>query len=83
MRPALDGIRVLDMAWIGPGPFCATLLGDLGAEVIKVFEPNPERKGGLAMWRPVEGYGTRYSASSVASSVNRVKTALGFPKPRR
>jgi len=44
---AIDGIRILDMAWVGPGPFCATLLGDLGAEIIKIHEPYPERRGGL------------------------------------
>jgi crotonobetainyl-CoA:carnitine CoA-transferase CaiB-like acyl-CoA transferase len=38
------------MAWIGPGPFCATLLGDLGAEIVKIFEPNPERRGALAKY---------------------------------
>lgn len=50
MRLALEGIRVLDMAWIGPGPFCATILGDLGAEIIKIHEPQPERRGGLLKW---------------------------------
>ena len=50
MCPALDGIRILDMAWFGPGPFCATLLGDLGAEIIKIHEPYPERRGGLIMY---------------------------------
>jgi alpha-methylacyl-CoA racemase len=39
MRLALEGVRVLDMAWVGPGPFCATILGDLGAEIIKIHEP--------------------------------------------
>lgn len=47
MRLALEGIRVLDMAWVGPGPFCATILGDLGAEIIKIHEPDPEKRGGL------------------------------------
>lgn len=32
----LDGIRVVEMAGIGPAPFCGMLLADLGAEVIRV-----------------------------------------------
>ncbi len=55
MCPALDGIRILDMAWFGPGPFCATLLGDLGAEIIKIHEPYPQRRGGLIMYAFPEG----------------------------
>jgi len=46
MAAALDGISVLDMAWQGPGTFCSTILGDLGAEVLKVYEAHPERRGG-------------------------------------
>lgn len=32
----LSGLRLIDMAWFGPGPFCARILGDLGFDVIKV-----------------------------------------------
>ncbi len=32
----LDGVKVLEIAGIGPGPFCATMLADLGAEVVRV-----------------------------------------------
>jgi alpha-methylacyl-CoA racemase len=32
----LEGIRIVEMAGIGPGPFCAMLLSDMGAEVIRV-----------------------------------------------
>ena len=32
----LQGIRVIEMAGIGPGPFCAMMLSDMGAEVIRV-----------------------------------------------
>lgn len=37
----LDGIRIVEIAGIGPGPFCGMLLADMGAEVILV-----ERTGG-------------------------------------
>jgi len=54
MAAPLEGIRMLDMAWQGPGMFCANLLGDLGAEVIKVYEAHPERRGGplMLMYHP-------------------------------
>ena len=32
----LTGIKVIEMAGIGPGPFCAMMLSDIGAEVIRV-----------------------------------------------
>jgi alpha-methylacyl-CoA racemase len=32
----LDGVRIVELAGIGPGPFCAMLLSDMGAEVIRV-----------------------------------------------
>src|SRR5690349_7362008 len=32
----LDGIRIVEIAGLGPGPFCGMLLADMGAEVILV-----------------------------------------------
>jgi formyl-CoA transferase len=57
MPAALEGIRVLDLSTIYAGPFAAMLLGDFGADVIKVEHPrgDPLRghghsKDGVGLW---------------------------------
>jgi alpha-methylacyl-CoA racemase len=39
MRPVLDGVRVIELAGIGPAPFCGMMLADHGAEVIRIDRP--------------------------------------------
>ena len=57
---ALDGVRVIELAGIGPGPFCGMMLADQGAEVIQVDRAAAGRGGDPA--RPpgnVNGRGRR------------------------
>ncbi|GAA1557974.1 CaiB/BaiF CoA-transferase family protein [Actinomadura kijaniata] len=42
----LSGVRVVELAGIGPGPFAAMLLADLGADVIRVDRAAAARRGG-------------------------------------
>lgn len=66
-RPPLTGLRVLDLATLFAGPLAATLLGDFGAEVIKVehpTKPDPSRghgpsKDGVGLWWKVLGRNKR------------------------
>ncbi len=39
MTGPLEGLRVIEIAGIGPGPFCAMLLADLGADVLRIDRP--------------------------------------------
>lgn len=57
-QPPLRGLRVLDLATLFAGPLAATMLGDFGAEVVKVEhprKPDPSRghgpsKDGVGLW---------------------------------
>ncbi|MFE6283993.1 CaiB/BaiF CoA transferase family protein [Streptomyces sp. NPDC057877] len=66
-HPPLTGLRVLDLATLFAGPLAATLLGDFGAEVVKVehpTKPDPSRghgpaKDGIGLWWKVLGRNKR------------------------
>lgn len=55
---ALDGMRVLDLSRLLPGPYCSMILADFGAEVIKIEEPGrgdysrsfPPIQNGFGYW---------------------------------
>lgn len=44
MPMALEGIRILDLSRLAPGPYCSMILGDLGAEVIRVESADPRAR---------------------------------------
>lgn len=70
MTMPLEGIRVLDLSRILAGPFCTMMLGDMGAEVLKV--ENPDGGDDTRGWPPFYEGGE----SSYFQSVNRSKKSL-------
>jgi crotonobetainyl-CoA:carnitine CoA-transferase CaiB-like acyl-CoA transferase len=70
----LDGVRVFDLSRVIAGPYCATLLGDLGADVIKLERPG--RGDDLRSWR-----GAGMSASFAAINRNKRGIAIELQHP--
>ncbi|MFG6113590.1 CaiB/BaiF CoA transferase family protein [Halobacillus sp. MO56] len=59
MKSALSGIKVLDLSRVLAGPYCTMILGDLGAEVVKVEAPggsDETRKWGPPFQEGVSAY---------------------------
>ena len=77
MPAALEGIRVLDLTQIMAGPFCAMLLADLGAEVIKIENP----RGGDDSRRMAPPYFNGESAAFMAMNRNKFGIAIDIRTP--
>ena len=76
-KPAgpLAGLRVIDCSTVLSGPYCTMLLGDLGAEVIKIEPPEGDATRGWGPpWVGTVEAGTRTAAYFLA--VNRNKRGL-------
>ena len=71
---ALEGIKILDLSRTAPGAFCAMLLGDLGADILKVEAPAATEFVGSS--RSPEGEDKREKAACFA--LNRNKKSIGL-----
>lgn len=79
MTKALEGIRVLDLSRVLAGPFCTQMLGDLGAEIIKIEKPcagDDTRYWGPPFLNDKKGNETTESAYYL--SVNRNKKSVAI-----
>ncbi|KAF2226448.1 formyl-coenzyme A transferase [Elsinoe ampelina] len=78
----LAGVKVLDMTRVLAGPYCTQILGDLGAEVIKI--EHPTRGDDTRAWGPpyadhIQGnFASKPGESAYYLSVNRNKKSLGL-----
>ncbi len=54
MAGPLSGLKIVEMVGIGPGPFCAMVLADLGAEVLRVDRPRQPGTGATANVLPAD-----------------------------
>ena len=70
----LEGVRVLDLSRVIAGPYCATLMADLGADVVKVERPG--RGDDLRAWR-----GNGMSATFAAINRNKRGIAVDLQQP--
>jgi len=81
---ALEGIRVIDMSRVFAAPVGAQILGDLGADVIKVERPGVGDDGrgyGTAWVKGKDGIETRQSSFFTVSNRNKRSITLNHSKP--
>ncbi len=81
----LQGLRILDMSRILAGPTCTQMLGDLGAEVIKVERPgegDDTRKWGPPYLKDLNGSDTTESAYYLSANRNKrsLTVDISFPE---
>lgn len=83
-KMALDGIRVIDMTRVFAGPIGAQILGDLGADVIKIERPGVGDDGrgyGIAWVPGRDGKELHQSSFFTVSNRNKRSITLNHSKP--
>ena len=81
---ALTGVRVIDLTRVLAGPYCTQLLGDLGADVVKIERPGTgDDTRGFAppFLKDENGADTSESAYFMSANRNKRSVALDISKP--
>ncbi|MCY7295294.1 CaiB/BaiF CoA transferase family protein [Alteromonas sp. a30] len=76
---ALQGVRVLDLSRVLAGPYCTQMLGDLGADIIKVERPNlgdDTRRWGPPFLQSDDHQNTAESAYYLSANRNKQSIAI-------
>lgn len=84
MAGALDKIRVLDLTRVLAGPLCTQILGDLGADIIKIEKPgagDDTRQWGPPCLKDADGNDTTESAYYLALNRNKRSVAIDIATP--
>ena len=75
MEKPLAGVRVVEFCSTAAGPFCAMLLADMGAQVVKIEPPEGD---GLRQWPPITG---GFSENFAAVNRNKKSVVLDLKDP--
>lgn len=81
---ALDGLTVLDLSRVLAGPVCTQILGDLGAQVIKIERPgsgDDTRAWGPPFLKDEQGNDTHESAYYLSANRNKKSVAIDISQP--
>jgi crotonobetainyl-CoA:carnitine CoA-transferase CaiB-like acyl-CoA transferase len=75
MQP-MNGIKVLDLSLMAPGPFCTMVLGDLGADVLRIEQPGGGRIGQMQRQAGVSPSIKAHRRSASFDAHNRNKSCI-------
>ena len=74
--PVLDGVKILDLSQHMPGHHCTLLLGDMGADILKIEAPTMPSRGGLSARR--EAPPEERKRSQAYDALGRNKRSIGL-----
>ncbi len=84
MAGALSHLKVLDLSRVLAGPWCTQILGDLGADVVKVEKPgegDDTRRWGPPFLKDADGHDTEQASYYTACNRNKRSVTIDMAKP--